>query len=79
MPIQAGREPNVRLLHSVEQAAQRLQIGRSTVYSLVARNKLESVKIGKLRRIPAAALDDYVAALRDGAFSWGEIAASRRS
>jgi excisionase family DNA binding protein len=70
LPLPSNRGPlpeperNVRLLLSVEQAAQRLQIGRSTVYTLVAQNQLESVKIGKLRRIPAAALDDYVDALR---------------
>ncbi len=57
-------ERNVRLLLSVEEAAQRLHIGRSTVYTLVAENQLESVKIGKLRRIPAQALEDYVATLR---------------
>ena len=57
-------ERSVRLLLSVEEAAQRLHIGRSTVYTLVAENQLESVKIGKLRRIPAQALEDYVATLR---------------
>jgi excisionase family DNA binding protein len=57
-------ERNVRLLLSVEEAAQRLHIGRSTVYTLVAQNQLESVKIGKLRRIPAQALENYVATLR---------------
>ena len=74
----AEREPNLRLLLSVEEAAQRLHIGRSTVYTLVAQNHLESVKIGKLRRIPAAALDDYVAALRDADYGHGDIALSRR-
>ena len=72
-------EPNVRLLLSVEEAAQRLHIGRSTVYTLVAQNQLESVKIGKLRRIPATALDDYVASLRDADYGHGDIALSRRS
>ena len=73
------REPNVRLLLSVEEAAQRLHIGRSTVYTLVAQNQLESVKIGKLRRIPATALDDYVASLRAVDYGHGDIALSRRS
>jgi excisionase family DNA binding protein len=73
------REPNVRLLLSVDEAAQRLHIGRSTVYTLVAQNQLESVKIGKLRRIPATALDDYVASLRDADYDRGDIALSRRS
>jgi|GEM_PF-632731 len=72
------REPNVRLLLSVEEAAQCLHIGRSTIYTLVAQNQLESVKIGKLRRIPAAALDDYVASLRDADYGHGDIALSRR-
>ena len=53
-----------RLLLRVEEAALRLQIGRTTMYELIRRGEIESVPIGRLRRIPAQCLDEYVAQLR---------------
>lgn len=53
-----------RLLLRVEEAALRLQVGRTTMYDLVRRGEVESVPIGRLRRIPAECLDEYVARLR---------------
>jgi excisionase family DNA binding protein len=49
---------------TVEQAAQRLGIGRTLMYSLVSSGAVESVTIGRLRRIPADALVEYVNRLR---------------
>lgn len=60
-PIKA-REP---LLLKVEEAAARLQIGRTTMYELVRLGEVESVPIGRLRRIPSECLDEYVARLRE--------------
>jgi excisionase family DNA binding protein len=54
----------VRLLLTVEQAAQRLGIGRTLMYALVRDGDVESVHIGRLRRIPADALPRYVDQLR---------------
>jgi excisionase family DNA binding protein len=54
----------VRLLLTVEQAAQRLGIGRTLMYALVRDGEIESVQIGRLRRIPADALSRYVDQLR---------------
>lgn len=54
----------VRLLYKPEEAAQELGMSRSNFYLLLASGEIESVKIGKLRRIPGAALDEYVARLR---------------
>jgi excisionase family DNA binding protein len=54
----------VRLLFTVEQAAQRLGIGRTLMYALVKDSNVESVQIGRLRRIPADALSRYVDQLR---------------
>lgn len=56
-----------RILLTVDEAAHRLGIGRSHAYIFVMRGQLESVKIGKSRRVPAAALDDFVARLREQA------------
>jgi excisionase family DNA binding protein len=52
------------LLHSPERAAERLEVGRTTVYELIATGELESVKVGRLRRIPEVALVEYVERLR---------------
>jgi excisionase family DNA binding protein len=48
------------VLLTVEDAARRLRIGRTTCYQLIRRGELESIPIGSLRRIPAAALHEYV-------------------
>lgn len=53
-----------RLLLTVEQAADRLNVGRSTAYGLVLSGKLESVTVGRLRRVPADAVADFVDSLR---------------
>jgi excisionase family DNA binding protein len=52
------------LLYTVERAAERLEIGRTTVYELIRAGELEAIKIGGARRIPAAALHEYVERLR---------------
>jgi excisionase family DNA binding protein len=40
--------------------ARRLAIGRTTVFLLLRSGQLPSVKIGRARRIPAAAVDDFI-------------------
>ena len=52
------------LLLTVEEAARRLRLGRTFVYRLIASGELESVKVGRLRRVPAECLPEYVATLR---------------
>ena len=53
------------LLLTVEQAADRLGIGRSLLYELLAAGDIDSVHVGRLRRIPVEALAEYVGALRE--------------
>jgi excisionase family DNA binding protein len=43
-----------------EEAADMLSVGRTTVYDLMRTRVLSSVKIGRLRRIPAHVLREYV-------------------
>ena len=52
------------LVLTIEQAAQRLGIGRTLMYALVSSGEIESVTIGRLRRIPAQCLTEYVNRLR---------------
>lgn len=49
-----------RLMLTVREAAEILHVGRSTVYSLMDSGELESVHIGRLRRIPMQAVTDYI-------------------
>ena len=57
-------QPAVRLLLTVEQAAGRLNVGRSTAYALILSGQLESVSVGRLRRVPADAVEAFVDSLR---------------
>lgn len=51
------------LLVNPEEAARVLGIGRTRTYALIASGELQSVKLGRARRIPRTALEDYVARL----------------
>lgn len=53
------------LLYKPEAAAELLAIGRSKLFELIAHGEIETVSIGRSRRIPAQALEDYVARLRE--------------
>lgn len=50
----------VRLLLTVEEAAQRLAIGRSLMYELLASGRITSIRVGRLRRVPFGALTNFV-------------------
>jgi excisionase family DNA binding protein len=60
-----GDEP--RILLRVEEAAHRLGIERTLMYALVRSGDVESVRVGRLRRIPVECLDEFVAGLRAAA------------
>jgi excisionase family DNA binding protein len=65
----SGSQPD-ELLLTVEEAARRLRLGRTLIYRLISSGELESVTVGRLRRVPAECLAEYVATLR-GARSSG--------
>ena len=56
-PVQAA-VPKVLL--TIEEAAQAMSLGRTFVYELVMRNEIQSVKVGRKRRIPVFALQEFV-------------------
>ena len=43
-----------------EEVAYQLGIGRTTVFDLLATSELDSLKIGRSRRIPVQALVDFI-------------------
>ncbi|WP_458087064.1 excisionase family DNA-binding protein [Streptomyces malaysiensis] len=56
-------DPTLVLL-TVEEAARRLRIGRTTCFALIRNGELESIDIGRLRRVPADAPAAYLARRR---------------
>lgn len=59
MPESDERAEQPDLL-TVDQVAKRLQVAPGTVRALVKRGELRSVRVGRLLRIPATAVDRYV-------------------
>ncbi len=52
-----------RVLLSVEAAAEQLSLSRTRLYALIKSGDIESVRVGRLRRIPTDALPQFVARL----------------
>jgi excisionase family DNA binding protein len=48
-----------RLLLTVEEAAEILAVGRTTVFHLIRTGQLATVQIGRLRRVPMDALHQF--------------------
>ena len=55
-----GYDPSLLAL-KVEEAARRLSIGRTTMYELIKGGEIETVPIGRARRVTVAALIAYLA------------------
>jgi excisionase family DNA binding protein len=53
------------ILVSVAAAARMLSIGRTAAWELVRKQKIKSVKIGRMRRVPIVAIQDYIERLMD--------------
>ena len=67
MSSSAATSPAVLL--TVKEAAKRLRIGRTSMYRLVSTGAIETVTVGRLRRVPAECLVEYVTKLRRDAQS----------
>ena len=55
------------VVYTVEEAARLLKISRWKIFDLIRTNELRSVKIGGLRRVPASAIEEYIARLLEEA------------
>lgn len=71
MPHNAETEPRggelmvVKQLYRVEEVAEILSMGRSTVFDLIRSGRLASVKEGAMRRVTEDAIRDYVRKLAE--------------
>lgn len=69
-----------KLLLTPPEAATILGVGRTKLYELLRSGALDSIRIGASRRIPAPAVEAFVAALTARPVGWGttptEVSAS---
>lgn len=49
-----------QLLLTVEEAAEVLRIGRTTMFELIRTGQVATVPIGRLRRVPVGALQQFI-------------------
>ena len=53
--------PDQHLVFSVEAAGELLSLSRTRMFALIKSGEIRSIRVGRLRRIPADALAEYVA------------------
>ena len=49
-----------KLLLTIPEVAIRLGLGRSLVYQLVMRGEVDSITVGRARRVPAQAIEKFI-------------------
>ena len=53
-------ETRLPMLFSIEEVADIWHIGRSTVFKLINEGSIQSIKLGRSRRVPIDAMQNYV-------------------
>lgn len=61
--MEAAADGTTARLNTVEEVMERLRIGRSTTFELIASRRLRSVKVGRRRLVSEAALTEFIEAL----------------
>lgn len=60
--IESGRYlPNGRLLITITDAAAMLSISKAALYRLILQGQVRTIQIGRSRRIPVSALQEFIA------------------
>ena len=54
---------HTKVLYEIPEAMELLSLSRSVIFEQIRLGRLHSVKEGRARRIPASAIDEYVALL----------------
>jgi excisionase family DNA binding protein len=65
MTLAPAPEGSGKLLYTIPETVALTGIGRTTLYDLIHRGELESVRVGRSRFIPADGLRDFILRLRD--------------
>lgn len=68
MPVKAQQQdPPVDPLRTVRETCERLGVSHPTVYRLIRANKLKSLVVGRMRRIPESEIARFIAdGLKEG-------------
>lgn len=53
--------PNFKAAYRIPEAAEMLSIGRSTLYELITAGAIGTAKIGKIRLVPYAEIEKFLA------------------
>ncbi len=61
-----------KMLLTVTEAADRLGVGRSFLYTVIQRGQLATVKLGRARRVHVGALEEFVKRLQADEKGGGE-------
>ena len=65
MKAQEAKKSDVpAVLYTVDEAAHALRLSRSVIYELIRSDQLQTVKVGRRRLVPVAALTAYVEAIQ---------------
>jgi excisionase family DNA binding protein len=67
MTASKDRPPVPAVLYGVDEAADALRLSRSALYELIRSGRLRTVKAGRRRLVPVAALAEYVRSLERAA------------
>lgn len=58
--VRSAPMADARMTYSIEDAAEVLGVGRTTMYRLVAEGEVESIAIGSRRLIPRESIEDFL-------------------
>ena len=58
--LQQESEPSVKLLLTMQEAAVALGLGLTSMYALVSRKKIPTIRLGRSRRIPLKVLQQFI-------------------
>ena len=65
MELEMQLEIGVPVMFTIRQAAQILNVSRTQIYNLIKTRELDSVKVGRSRRITESQLVTYILKLED--------------
>lgn len=61
-----GGAPHAKILYTVRETAAMLSVSRAKLYRLILGGKIETIRIGRLRRISSHQIERFVRAMEDG-------------
>ncbi len=65
--------------YTIEQVAEKLQVTRQAVHNWIKEGRLDSIKIGRSRRIPTSALVRLLEQSRQAAQPSGDVAVNKKT